>query len=127
MTNTTTVTTTMYTETATHPASAMPAELATTKQQVPLSTTTLPTTQQQSPSLGATCENRLQAALEHARRLTQMYGYRDANVAVAWETVEELRTAHRERLLSTALSCQAAFERYCTEDPHALECRSYDC
>lgn len=127
MTNTTTTTTIMHTETAAHTASMTTAELTTAEPQVSLSTTTPPTTQQQSPSLKATCENRLQAALEHARRLTQMRGYRDADVAIAWETVEELRTAYRKQLLSPSLSCQAAFERYCAQNPHALECRSYDC
>lgn len=98
-----------------------------TEQQATLSTTVLPTIEQQSLSLEETCENRLQAALEHARRLTQMYGCQSVDVAIAWETVEELRTSYRERLLLSVPSCQASFERYCLENPHALECRSYDC
>ncbi|EDX85616.1 CP12 domain protein [Synechococcus sp. PCC 7335] len=89
--------------------------------------TTVPTIEQQSPSPETTYENRLQAALEHARRLTHMYGYQSADVAIAWETVEELRTFYRERLLPLVPSCQASFERYCLENPHAFECRSYDC
>ena len=88
---------------------------------------TLPTVKRQTPSVDATAENRLQAALEHARRLTQMHGYQSVDVAIAWETVEELRTPRREPLMPSMPSCQASFERYCLENPHALECRSYDC
>ena len=91
------------------------------------STNTLPAVKRQTPSLESTYENRLQAALEHARRLTQMHDYQSVEVAIAWETVEELRTARRERLMLSVPSCQAAFERYCLENPHARECRSYDC
>lgn len=89
--------------------------------------TTVSVPKQQSSSRESTYENRLQAALEHARRLTQMRGYQDVDVAIAWETVEELRTAPRERRLLSVPSCQASFERYCLENPHALECRSYGC
>ena len=78
--------------------------------------------QPQSPS--ATAENRLKAALEHARRLTQMHGPQSVDVAIAWETVEELQTAQSRQL---AVSCQSTFARYCAENPFALECRSYDC
>lgn len=91
------------------------------------SSTAITTVERQSPSLDTTCENRLQAALEHARRLTQMRGCQGANVAIAWETVEELRTAQRKRLLPSTPSCQVSFEHYCSQNPHALECRSYDC
>ena len=90
-------------------------------------TVTLSAVERRVPSLESTYENRLQAALEHARRLTQMHDYQSVDVAIAWETVEELRTACRERLRPSVPSCQAAFERYCLENPHARECRSYDC
>lgn len=116
MTNATTVSTETTTSTIVIPAI----------NQQKLSTTTS-TVERQSLSPESTCENRLEAALEHARRLTQMRGFQGANVATAWETVEELRTAQRERLLSSVPSCRASFERYCVENPHALECRSYDC
>ncbi len=76
----------------------------------------------QSPS--STSENRLKAALEHARRLTQMRGCQSIDVAIAWETVEELQTAQSRQ---PVLTCQSAFDRYCAENPNALECRSYDC
>lgn len=112
-------------------ASATKTELTTiiptVKQQAPLATTTLSQDVQRLPLADSTHENRLQAALEHARRLTQMYGHQNADVAVSWETVEELKIAQRERLLASEPSCQALFERYCAENPHALECRTYDC
>ncbi len=107
---------------------AFTTTMSTAEQQAFLSTAALSTSEQQSPSLEATYENRLQAALEHARRLTQMYGCQGVDVAIAWETVEELRTSSRRvRSLPSVPSCQTAFERYCTENPRALECRSYDC
>ncbi len=98
-------------------------------------TTTFPTAavntvasmERQSLSPESTYENRLQAALEHARRLTQMYGYQSADVAIAWETVEELRTAYSRSALPLVPSCESTFERYCSENPYALECRDYDC
>lgn len=98
-----------------------------TTQPQTLPTTTLPAVEPQALSSESTYKNRLKAALEHAHRLTQMRGYQNVDVAIAWETVEELRTARRERLMPSPPSCQAAFERYCIENPHALECRSYDC
>ncbi len=85
---------------------------------------TISTVELQPQSPQSTYENRLKAALEHARRLTQMHGYQNVDVAIAWEAVEELRTAQSRQPL---YSCQAAFDRYCLETPHALECRSYDC
>lgn len=78
----------------------------------------------QSKSPSSTAENRFKAALEHARRLTQMHGYQSTDVAIAWETVEELQTAQSRQ---PVLTCQLLFDRYCAENAHALECRSYDC
>ena len=78
----------------------------------------------QPPSLKLTLENRLKAALEHARRLTKMQGYWSIDVAIAWETVEELRTAQSHQ---PVLSCQFSFDHYCAGNPQAVECRSYEC
>jgi hypothetical protein len=65
-------------------------------------------------------ENALQAALEHARRLTEMYGTDNVEVAIAWETVDELETAKsRQKPVS-------AFDRYCAAYPDAPECRVYE-
>ncbi|MEM8505663.1 MAG: Calvin cycle protein CP12 [Cyanobacteria bacterium P01_D01_bin.1] len=79
----------------------------------------------------STYENRLKAALEHARRLTQMHGSQSTDVAIAWETVEELQTAQSRKLAQelaqSIQSCQSAFDLYCMENPEADECRSYDC
>jgi hypothetical protein len=67
-------------------------------------------------------ETSLLAALEHARRLTQMYGIGATEVAVAWDTVEELVTATVRQQESSSSS----FERYCVLQPDAPECRIYD-
>ncbi|MEO1067991.1 MAG: Calvin cycle protein CP12 [Cyanobacteria bacterium J06638_6] len=67
-------------------------------------------------------ESRLQVTLEHARRLTALYGTDILDVAIAWETVEELSTAHRRQAPSQA----TAFARYCDADPDALEYRIYE-
>ncbi|MEO0539053.1 MAG: Calvin cycle protein CP12 [Cyanobacteria bacterium P01_A01_bin.123] len=75
------------------------------------------------PTFEKTFENVLQAALEHARRLTSMHGTSNINVAIAWETVEELQTAKANK---SSLS-QSAFERYCAAHPDAPESRIYDC
>lgn len=75
-------------------------------------------TVQPTPSL----DKQLQAALEHARRLTEMYGTHPIEVALAWETVEELQTAIAKRRATT----KSAFERYCDAHPDAPECRIYE-
>ncbi|MGB3789237.1 MAG: CP12 domain-containing protein [Phormidesmis sp.] len=90
------------------------------------SNTTIHAIEQQPVSSESTYENRLKAALEHARRLTQMHGHRNVDVALAWETVEELQSAYLRQPVQS-ISCQSMFDRYCNEYPCALECRSYDC
>ncbi|RZM77963.1 Calvin cycle protein CP12 [Leptolyngbya iicbica] len=80
--------------------------------------TTAPAKVIPSPSLAT----RLQAALEHARRLTEMRGTSDVEVAIAWETVEELQVAfyQRQPVVTNSL------ERYCSANPDAPECRIYE-
>ncbi|MGB3519206.1 MAG: Calvin cycle protein CP12 [Elainellaceae cyanobacterium] len=70
----------------------------------------------------STLARRLQAALEHARRLTDMYGSSHKDVAIAWETVEELTTAHYRQTDNRP----TAFSLYCAANPHAPECRIYE-
>ena len=71
-----------------------------------------------APSLDA----ELQVALEHARRLTAMYGTELSDVAVAWDIVEELlATKARQRQAQPT-----AFNEYCEQFPDALEARIYD-
>ena len=77
-------------------------------------------TRLQKPSSESTFETRLKAALEHARRLTDMHGPRSIDAAIAWETVEELQTAKARQQQVTPAS---AFAHYCSEKPHALESR----
>ena len=67
-------------------------------------------------------ENSIQAALEHARRLTQMNGIEVIEVALAWEVVEELMKAKRQQ----QEKAHTPFEQYCNSYPDALECRVYD-
>jgi hypothetical protein len=77
----------------------------------------------QVPSVSkSSLDTAIKAALEHARRLTEMYGTDNIEVALAWETVEELEMAKaspKNRQLS-------AFERYCAAYPDAPECRVYE-
>lgn len=68
-------------------------------------------------------ETRLQIALEHARRLNDLYGSESPDVAVAWETVEELLSFRARQRGQKQVS---AFERFCALNPDAGECRSYD-
>ncbi len=89
-----------------------------------ISARTNPSVELRPQSSKSTIENRLKAALEHARRLTQMYGHQNVEAAIAWETVEEMRSA---QLRQPAPSYQSAFDRYCVENPHARECRFYEC
>ena len=91
---------------------------------------TAPTTPTQTPATPIAEVNvqarpslhtRFEAALEHARRLTAMYGADTIDVAIAWETVDELRKAdHAQRPPH-----QSAFARYCAANPSALEARIY--
>jgi len=69
-------------------------------------------------------ETSFHAALEHARRLTQMYGIAAPEVAVAWDTVEELITAIAAK--NHPETPTSAFEKYCALYPEAPECRLYD-
>ncbi|WP_017301017.1 Calvin cycle protein CP12 [Nodosilinea nodulosa] len=72
-------------------------------------------------ALQPTLISRLQVALEHARRLTTLYGTKTIDVAIAWETVEELSTAHCRQAVQPS-----AFDRYCDAHPDAPECRIYE-
>ncbi|MDJ0706776.1 MAG: Calvin cycle protein CP12 [Leptolyngbyaceae cyanobacterium MO_188.B28] len=67
-------------------------------------------------------ESSIQAALEHARRLTEMNGVESVETALAWEVVEELMKAKREQKAKTP----TPFEHYCDTYPEAVECRVYD-
>lgn len=67
-------------------------------------------------------DNTLEIALEHARRLSAIYGTSNIQVAIAWETVEELLSA-KARQRETA---ETPFECYCQLNPDAPECRVYD-
>ncbi len=68
----------------------------------------------------------LGAALEHARRLTALYGIGAPEVAVAWDVFEELLTAKARQAEATAFSPASGFAGYCALNPDAPECRIYD-
>jgi hypothetical protein len=78
----------------------------------------------QAPAVekGSSLDTELQSALEHARRLTEMYGTGIPEVVVAWSVVEEL-LAEKARQRSAK---RTAFEDYCATYPDAPECRMYD-
>lgn len=91
-------------------------------------TTTPQTTAPQTPQPIArvaktpSLDSRIKAALEHARRLTAMYGTGNIEVAIAWETVEELQVAKAKQ----PQAAPTTFARYCAENPDAPECRIYE-
>lgn len=73
-------------------------------------------------SVEPSLENRFQAALEHARRLTAMNELSNIEVVLAWETVDELCKAKAKQPKPTT----ATFAQYCAENPEAPECRIYE-
>lgn len=75
-----------------------------------------------SYSSTASLAERIQAAREQARAMTDHYGLYSSEAAIAWETVEELlaQAAH-QRLRATN-----PLEAYCQEFPDAPEARMYD-
>lgn len=83
----------------------------------------------QSPTISVdnvpatTLDNRLKAALEHARRITEIYGLGSVDAVLAWETLEELQQVDKSQPKNTPHN---SFTHYCTENPGALEARIYD-
>lgn len=67
-------------------------------------------------------ETTLKAAVEHARRLSTLPNPSRIDLAIAWETVDELQTAHARKQVPQLSS----FAQYCAANPNALECRIYD-
>ncbi len=87
---------------------------------------TAPTSTASATSSRNTLETDLGAALEHARRLTALYGITAPEVAVAWDVFEELLTAKAHQTESMTLSPASGFAGYCALNPNAPECRIYD-
>ncbi len=67
-------------------------------------------------------QNRILAALEHARRVTAMYEKNHIEIALAWEALEELIKAQKHHQSKKMTN----FELYCLMNPDAPECRIYD-
>ncbi|MEB3268774.1 MAG: Calvin cycle protein CP12 [Leptolyngbya sp.] len=85
-------------------------------------TLTAPTPEVTTATPQPSLDTAIAAALEHARRLTAMYGTDRPEVAIAWETVEELQTAKARRRQVQ----KSTFVRYCEAHPDAPECRIYE-
>ncbi|WP_082348786.1 Calvin cycle protein CP12 [Planktothricoides sp. SR001] len=68
-------------------------------------------------------EANIQAAIAEARAISQQKGVTSRESAVAWDIVEELQAAachRREQKQKTP------FDRYCEENPSAIEALIYD-
>ncbi len=68
----------------------------------------------------------LAAALEHARRMTTMFGIEGSETAIAWDIVEELQRARIRSAVAHPTTPRASFMQYCQENPDAPEARIYD-
>ncbi|MBD2057264.1 Calvin cycle protein CP12 [Oculatella sp. FACHB-28] len=66
-------------------------------------------------------EGAIQAAIAEARATCDLKGATSGDCAVAWDIVEELQAecSHRK-------AKKNSLERYCDENPDAVECRVYD-
>lgn len=72
-------------------------------------------------------EQRIQAAIAHARTVCASKGTNSPECAVAWDEVEELHAeaAHQKAEVPQQQK-KTPFEEYCEENPDALEARIYD-
>lgn len=70
-----------------------------------------------------TIEDQIQAAISEAHAICDRLGATSQECAVAWDTVEELQAeaSHQKQEPQPT-----AFERYCSENPDADECRIYE-
>jgi hypothetical protein len=69
-----------------------------------------------------TIQDRITAQREIARNVCSLEGTNSPSCAVAWDVVEELQ-AEKSHQYQKALR---SFERFCQEQPDALECLVYD-
>ena len=70
-----------------------------------------------------TLEEKIEAAREEARAISKAKGIESRESALAWEVVEELLTAAARRREQEP---KTYFERYCRENPGAIEALMYD-
>lgn len=73
-------------------------------------------------------EDRIDAAKEDARSICAEKGGTSPQCAAAWDEVEELQAAAADlrRTEKTEKNASSSFEKYCAENPDALECRIYE-
>lgn len=67
-------------------------------------------------------ESAIQAAITEARNACSVNGTTSSDCAVAWDIVEELQAERSHKVERVKTN----FDRYCDENPDALECRIYD-
>lgn len=70
-------------------------------------------------------EDRIEAAIEEARRISAEKGDTSKEARVAWEEVEELQMEAADRR-SRASSKLTSLQQYCADNPDADECRIYE-
>jgi hypothetical protein len=68
-------------------------------------------------------EKLIQQEKEEAKRACEESGPDSAACAVGWDNVEELQAARAHAAKATKPN---SLERYCDDNPDALECRVYD-
>jgi hypothetical protein len=71
--------------------------------------------------VGQTLEGAIQQAIAEARATCDLNGANSGACAVAWDIVEELQAECSHRRVK-----KNSLERYCDENPDAVECRVYD-
>ncbi|MGK7909224.1 MAG: Calvin cycle protein CP12 [Synechococcus sp.] len=70
-----------------------------------------------------TLQERIQAATEEARKLSEDLGDTDPKTRAAWDIVEEL---HAEAGHQAAAPQKSALDKFCEENPEAGECLIYE-
>jgi L-lactate utilization protein LutB len=68
-------------------------------------------------------QEKIDQARQAARAACETNGAESAECAVEWDTVEELQSeaAHRKQKVT-----KNSLDKYCDDNPDALECRVYD-
>lgn len=76
------------------------------------------------PNTTNTIEERIEEAIEEAREASHRPEATPAERAAAWDAVEELQAeaSHQKQ----AKPEKTSLERYCDDNPDAVECRLYD-
>lgn len=68
-------------------------------------------------------QDQIEQELENARAVCDIKGGNSKECAAAWDAVEELQAeaSHQKQVKP-----KNAFEKYCDDNPDAIECRVYD-